>query len=104
MIKAKPKIVGASVNLDPKPKGEFKDVGGSQQDVWNLRLANLVISTLPDYASEGASTAAISAMADMKPADPIEGILIGQIIAAMRRRCQLIGAPGLYHQSISMLA
>jgi hypothetical protein len=80
MSKAKPKI--NRVILDPKPKGEFKDVGGSQQDVWNMRLANLVVLTLPDHAAEGAATAAISGMADMKPADPIEGVLIGQIIAA----------------------
>ncbi len=81
MTKPKPEI--RRININPEPKGEMKDVCGSQQDVWNLRLANLVVSTLPDHASDKeAATAAISAMADMKPEDPIEGILIGQIIAA----------------------
>ena len=81
MTKPKPEI--RRININPEPKGEMKDVCGSQQDVWNLRLASLVVSTLPDHASDKeAATAAISAMADMKPADPIEGILIGQIIAA----------------------
>ena len=81
MTKPKPEI--RRININPEPKGEMKDVCGSQQDVWNLRLASFVASTLPDHASDKeAATAAICALADMKPADPIEGILIGQIIAA----------------------
>jgi len=75
------------IALDPKPKGERKAVGGGLRDHWNDRLATFVIRALPvnqqntDAVSE-AGSAAISGMVDMKPADPIEGILIAQIVAA----------------------
>jgi hypothetical protein len=49
---------------------------------WNLRQANLVLSALPGKCDNEATTAIVSGMLDMKPADPTEGILIGQIIAA----------------------
>jgi hypothetical protein len=78
-----------SISLNPNPKGEFKKVGGSLADDWNLRLLNNVGSTLPmDHsdANAQASTKAIiataQAMVDLKPTDPIEGILIAQLMAA----------------------
>lgn len=75
-----------TVALDPKPKGEFKILGGSQADEWNLRLANLVGAALPDQSSRDAAIeadkAVWQAMIDIAPADPIEGILIAQLMAA----------------------
>jgi hypothetical protein len=81
----KPKQV--NVTLDPNPKGAFKKLGGSQADDWNQRLGNLVASALPIDQSGGeeglkASRAVYHAMIDMKPDDPIEGMLIGQLMAA----------------------
>jgi hypothetical protein len=78
---------GRTVALDPTPKGELKKLGGSQADVWNLRLTNLVIGALPiDQSSsdsaKAASSAVCHAIVDIAPADPIEGILIAQLMAA----------------------
>lgn len=78
---------GMTVALDPKPKGELKKLGGSQADVWNLRLANLVTGSLPVDKSDrdsakAAATAVCHAIVDFAPADPIEGILIAQLMAA----------------------
>jgi hypothetical protein len=88
-MKAKPNegSKGMTVALDPKPKGELKKLGGSQADVWNLRLANLVTGSLPVDKSDrdsakAATTAVCHAMVDFAPADPIEGILIAQLMAA----------------------
>jgi hypothetical protein len=76
-----------SIAIDPNPKGELKSIGGSLADDWNLRLLNLVGSSLPidqsnRVLSDEAIKAAVQAMADIAPADPVEGILIGQLIAA----------------------
>jgi hypothetical protein len=76
-----------NVTLDPNPKGAFKKLGGSQADDWNQRLGNLVASALPIDQSGGeeglkASRAVYHAMIDLKPDDPIEGMLIGQLMAA----------------------
>jgi hypothetical protein len=61
--------------------------GGSLADDWNMRLLNNVGSSVPvtqsnTKSSNEAITAVCNAMVDMAPADPIEGILIGQIVAA----------------------
>jgi len=75
-----------TVALDPKPKGEFKLLGGSQADDWNKRLANLLVTALPGQsnpdAAMKANKAVLGAMVDMAPADPIEGILLAQLMAA----------------------
>jgi hypothetical protein len=78
---------GRTVALDPNPKGELKKLGGSQADVWNLRLTNLVIGALPidqsnSDSAKAASSAVCHAIVDIAPADPIEGILIAQLMAA----------------------
>ena len=76
-----------AIALDPDPKGERKAVGGGLRDQWNDRLTTLVVTALPvnqqntDDVSE-AGSAAISGMVDMRPADPIEGVLISQIVVA----------------------
>ena len=71
-----------TVNIDPEPKGKLRDIAGSNRDEWNTRIVNLVASALPDQNTKEAGAAAISGMVDMKPADPVEGVLIGQLIAA----------------------
>ena len=75
-----------TVALDPKPKGEFKLLGGSQADDWNKRLANLVVAALPGQSNPDAAIkankAVLGAMVDTAPADPIEGILMAQLMAA----------------------
>src|SRR3982074_2819590 len=62
-------------------------LGGSRSDKWNLRLLNLVGNSLPiDHSnretSNEATKAVCQATADIAPADPGEGILIAQLMAA----------------------
>jgi len=71
-----------NIIVNPKPTGEFKAVGGSMADDWNLRLLNGVSGTLPDKSSDDAIKAVCHAMMDMKPEDPVEGILVAQLLAA----------------------
>jgi len=83
----KPKKVVRTLALDPNPKGEFKDLGGSRSDEWNMRLLNLVGGSLPiNHSDAKASNEAIKAIcqatADIAPVDPVEGILIAQLMAA----------------------
>ena len=87
MTKAKPKKEGNSIALDPNPKGELKLLGGGRADEWNLRLMNLVGGSLPinhsnRETSNEAMKAVCQATADIAPADPVEGILIAQLMAA----------------------
>ncbi len=83
----KPKEEVRTIELDPNPKGELKMLGGSRSDKWNLRLLNLVGNSLPiDHSnretSNEATKAVCQATADIAPADPVEGILIAQLMAA----------------------
>ena len=87
MTNAKGDLKVRSITINPNPKGEFKLIGGSLADDWNMRLLNSVGGALPVKqsdieASNEAITAVCQAMADMAPADPIEGILIAQLMAA----------------------
>ena len=86
-VSKKPKKEPSGIDaLDPKPQGEFKVLGGSRADDWNKRLANLVGAALPGQSSRDAAieanTAVWGGMMDIAPADPIEGILIAQLMAA----------------------
>ena len=72
----------AIVMLEPKPKGELKALTGADHDDWSLRLMNVLRGALPGDANTDAIRAAGSGMLDMKPADPIEGMLVTQAIAA----------------------
>jgi hypothetical protein len=87
MTKAKPKKEPNGIALDPNPKGELKLLGGGRADEWNMRLVNLVGGSLPvDHSNREVSNEAITAVcqatADIAPADPVEGILIAQLMAA----------------------
>ena len=87
MTKPKAPPQPRSITIDPNPKGELKRIGGSSADEWNLRLLNLIGGSLPiDHSDRETSNEAIKAViqatADIAPADPIEGMLIGQLMAA----------------------
>jgi hypothetical protein len=69
------------------PKGERKLLGGSECDQWNDRLLTLVTRTLPVNQKNvenvlHAGSAAAAGIVDLNPADPIEGVLISQIVVA----------------------
>jgi hypothetical protein len=81
------KKLGVRIEIDHTPKGEWKVLGGGDRDQWNERLSSLVVSALPldlknAKAVSDAGSAVMAGVVDMKPADPIEGILISQIVVA----------------------
>jgi hypothetical protein len=68
--------------------GTVKDIGGGESEVWNQRQMSLLVSALPgikvtDKTAVGEIGSAIfSGIMDLKPQDPIEGMLISQIVIA----------------------
>jgi hypothetical protein len=69
------------------PKGDRKCIAGAHYDDWNDWLALWTSLALPidqndEVTAVKATTALYSGMIDMKPADPIEGIIISQLMAA----------------------
>jgi hypothetical protein len=88
---AKPKgdQTAIKLRLDPnRPEGKFKLLGGSQADQWNNRLNSQTLNALPiahsknnDSITEACLAVSYGVM-DMAPADPVEGILIAQLVAA----------------------
>jgi hypothetical protein len=79
--------VRAKIEIEGAPKGEWKALGGSDHDKWNKRLSLLVLSALPINLSNekmvsDVGSAVASGRLDMKPVDPIEGVLIAQIVTA----------------------
>jgi hypothetical protein len=76
-----------NIKIGRSPKGRGKAFGGGDRDQWNERLANLVIRALPvdqsnaEVVSEAGSAAA-AGMVDMKPTDPVEGMLMAQLVVA----------------------
>jgi hypothetical protein len=82
-----PDTSGVVIGINAVPKGEWKILGGGDRDEWNKRLSNLVTRALPiDQANAESVSKAGSAVAagvvDTKPANPIEGMLISQIVVA----------------------
>jgi glycine/D-amino acid oxidase-like deaminating enzyme len=76
-----------TIAIDPRPKGDGKFIAGADHDDWNDWLASLAASALPiDQNDEAvaikATTALYHGMIDMKPADPVEGIIISQLMVA----------------------
>jgi hypothetical protein len=87
MSENKTKETVRRIGIDPKPKGNLKSLGGADHDDWNDWLASIITEALPvdqrdENAVTKAATAVISGMIDLKPADPVEGILISQLMAA----------------------
>jgi hypothetical protein len=76
------------LRLAPSSRGQFKAIGGSKADEWNKRLNELTVSALPIANSKDTETLTATALAvayctmDIAPADPTEGMLISQLMAA----------------------
>src|SRR5215475_7518735 len=73
--------------IETKP-GSAKDIGGAESDKWNFRQMRLVMSALPgvnsgDKKNAGeVGSAVMSGLMDVKPSDPIEGMLTSQMVVA----------------------
>src|SRR3954451_18365120 len=71
-----------------KPDSQFKVLGGGKTDEWNKRLSDITVNALPIAHSKNkdAITEACLALSygvmDMTPTDPVEGILIAQLVVA----------------------
>ena len=88
------KRAGASAGKDDEPivietkPGHHKDIGGGDSENWNLRQMQLIVSALPgvkagDKKNVGeVGSAVIAGQMDIKPTDPIEGMLTSQMIVA----------------------
>jgi hypothetical protein len=85
--KESPEKTSINIGIDPTPKGEWKVLGSGDRDQWNERLLSLTVRALPVNlknvkAVSDAGSAVMAGVVDMKPADPIEGALISQIVVA----------------------
>src|SRR5262245_25301832 len=83
-ITEKPTI---NIAIDRVPKGDWKVLGGGDRDQWNERLSTLVTRALPVNQKDietlsRAGSAVIAGVVDVKPTDPIEGMLISQLVVA----------------------
>ena len=97
------------MKLSSTPKGEKKILGGADRDEWNERLVQSCrvrfACNLADIEeSNYASAAALAGMMDMKPADPVEGMLIAQMIVASEAACRCIDGLGSSRRNISLRA
>jgi hypothetical protein len=75
------------IEIDSIPKGELKALGGGDRDQWNARISELVLNALPVdpknvKAASDVGSAVAAGVVDMRPSDPIEGVLISQIVTA----------------------
>ena len=83
----KPRTINLMLKPDAK-EGRLKPLGGRNSDEWNRRLNDLTVNALPIAHSknkEAITTAAVAVYRgtmDIAPADPVEGILIAQLMAA----------------------
>src|SRR5262249_10067162 len=81
------KKAAVKIAIDPAPKRELKALGGGDRDQWNERLLDLVTKALPVNqekieAVSHVGSAVMAGVVDMKPTDPIEGMLIAQLVVA----------------------
>jgi hypothetical protein len=83
----KPRTINLMLKPDAK-EGHLKPLGGGKADEWNRRLNDLTVNALPIAHSknkEAITTAAVAVCRDtmdIAPTDPVEGILIAQLMAA----------------------
>ena len=83
----KPKTINLTLKQDAK-ESSLKSLGGGNADQWNRRLNDLTINALPIAHSKNKETITTAAIAvcrgtmDIAPTDPVEGILIAQLMAA----------------------
>jgi hypothetical protein len=83
------KKTAIQLKLDPnKAESKLKLLGGGKMDEWNKRLSDITVNALPiahsknkDAITEACLAVSYGVM-DMTPADPVEGILIAQLMAA----------------------
>jgi hypothetical protein len=80
--KSKQKAGARTISVCANPRGTTKYIAGAEHDEWTLRQVSNVLSALPGKPDDGANSAVVGGMIDMRAADPTEGILIGQITAA----------------------
>src|SRR5262245_2457274 len=83
-ISEKPAV---KIQVHAAPKGQWKALGGSDRDQWNERLSDLVIGAVPVNQANAevvsqAGSGVVAGIVDMKPADPVEGVLISQLVVA----------------------
>jgi hypothetical protein len=76
-----------NIAIERVPKGNWKVLGGGDRDQWNERLSTLVTRALPVNQKDTetlsrAGSAVVAGVVDMKPTDPIEGMLISQLVVA----------------------
>src|SRR4051794_18019165 len=74
----------------------MKQTGGGERRTWNNRIQTNVLLALPRRGKEDLGdlgTAVFSGMIDINPADPIEGILVSQLVVAHE------AAMGLYRRA-----
>ncbi len=91
MSSKRPKLKAPTLQV-PRPtdgKAQLRDLGGCNSDSWNSSLSNYLARALPTSSEtfakgsqESEKIAALVAIADCKPADPLEGILLAQIVSA----------------------
>jgi hypothetical protein len=71
-------------NIELRCDENMKQTGGGENYAWNERLQLKILSAIPigneDFGKVG--TAVFSGIIDIKPADPIEGMLVSQLIVA----------------------
>ncbi len=74
------------IALDPNPRPRLQAIGGGQDDRWNEGLLHRLLNALPDAHKPEACNAMANAVAaglvNIKPSDPVEGMIAAQMIAA----------------------
>ena len=83
----KPRTINLMLKPDAK-EGHLKQLGGGNADEWNRRLNDLTINALPVAHSKNSKKITSAAVAvcrgtmDIAPTDPVDGILIAQLMTA----------------------
>lgn len=83
----KPRTINLMLQSDLK-QSKLKPLGGGNAEEWNRRLNDLTVNALPIAHSKNKEAITNAAVAvcrgtmDISPADPVEGILIAQLMAA----------------------
>jgi hypothetical protein len=83
----KPRTINLMLQSDPK-QSKLKPLGGGNAEEWNRRLNDPTVNALPiahSKSKEAITSAAVAVCRgtmDISPADPVEGILIAQLMAA----------------------
>ncbi len=74
------------VVVDLSKPGIMKPVGGAKSDAWNSHFFGKLVAALPNGTSPdrrgGIIVATTAGQVDIKPSDPVEAMLSGQMIAA----------------------